>query len=523
MNKQLTDILHHLRSPYLEIGIMLLSVLLAFCGLVALAVTGPETSGGEMSNVAIIGILLAFFLLATAIAVISVIAGIGGGVIFTPIMLAFTNVDSVVIRGTGLIVAMFSGLISTGIFLHKGLGNYRFCMTMTLSQSIGALLGATLAVRAAETGGASGEGLMRTALGLLLAAIAVYFLLGSKNLEWPLIRRIDKFTALLQLGGSYFEETEGRMRTYQVTRAPLGLALLFLAGLVGGFFGMGGGWAVTPALNLGMAMPLKLAVANSGIIHGIGSCVSIWPYADSGSLIPLFVLPWISGLVIGGFIGSHLLARIKVQIIRHIMIAILAFTAFSLITKGLDQLGWIGEVPAFVQVLVFIFLLAAVLLSILGKRTQKKEAPTATKKLATTMAPAPDLPLSQRVYAGIIHWVTIGVALAALFLPLLILRHPLQNILAPDLIFGAIFSGANTTQIWQLSAAGSFPGIHAYLSFPAFADSWAQLVLNLGCAAGLLAALPAASIQLLKEQDWLDGVLSLIMAALVAGAMTGII
>ena len=275
MNKQLTDILHHLRSPYLEIGIMLLSVLLAFCGLVALAVTGPETSGGEMSNVAIIGILLAFFLLATAIAVISVIAGIGGGVIFTPIMLAFTNVDSVVIRGTGLIVAMFSGLISTGIFLRKGLGNYRFCMTMTLSQSIGALLGATLAVRAAETGGASGEGLMRTALGLLLAAIAVYFLLGSKNLEWPLIRRIDKFTALLQLGGSYFEETEGRIRTYQVTRAPLGLALLFLAGLVGGFFGMGGGWAVTPALNLGMAMPLKLAVANSGIIHGIGSCVSI--------------------------------------------------------------------------------------------------------------------------------------------------------------------------------------------------------------------------------------------------------
>ena len=67
------------------------------------------------------------------------------------------------------------------------------------------------------------------------------------------------------------------------------------------------------------------------------------------------------------------------------------------------------------------------------------------------------------------------------------------------------------------------PTFMPYLSFPAFADSWAQLVLNLGCAAGLLAALPAASIQLLKEQDWLDGVLSLIMAALVAGAMTGII
>ncbi len=108
-----------------------------------------------------------------------------------------------------------------------------------------------------------------------------------------------------------------------MTRAPLGILLLFIVGLIGGFFGMGGGWAITPALNLGMGLPLKLAAANSGIILGIGSCVSIWPYIAAGSIVPLFVLPWLAGQVIGGFICSYALARIKVKVVRLILIGIM--------------------------------------------------------------------------------------------------------------------------------------------------------------------------------------------------------
>lgn len=151
-------------SPYLEIAIMIMSIVLSYFGLLVLSLVPQTPVAGEMATSSISWITLAFFLLSVAIAMISVIAGIGGGVIFTPIMLAFTGVNSLVVRGTGLIVAMFSVLISTGIFIKKGIGNFRLCLTLTLSQGIGALIGATLAVNAAKNTGALGEGLMRAGL-----------------------------------------------------------------------------------------------------------------------------------------------------------------------------------------------------------------------------------------------------------------------------------------------------------------------------------------------------------------------
>jgi len=515
----------YLQSPYLEIIIMVASIVLAYFGLAVLSMVPEVPVEGAMQTSSITLIVLAFFLLSVAIAMIAVIAGIGGGVIFTPLMLAFTSVDSLVVRGTGLIVAMFSGLISTGIFIKKGLGNYRLCMTLTLSQSVGALLGATLAVSAAQNAGDLGEGLMRTGLGVLLALIAVYLFLGGKKLEWPVIKKVDKFTEWLKLGGSYYEESEGTIKNYRVTRAPLGILLLFVVGLIGGFFGMGGGWAITPALNLGMGLPLKLAAANSGIILGIGSCVSIWPYIAAGSIIPLFVLPWLAGQVIGGFIGSYALARIKVKVVRLILIGIMVFTAFGLITKGLSILDVIGSVPSVVQMIVFTAVFACVIAAVIVNN--KKESGTRKKEKQATAEPLsiPKLPVpaSQRAYANVIHWVTLVVSIAALFVPIFVLANPANNVLNPNTIFGAIFNGASPSEIWATASTGGFPGTHFYLQNILSADSWAMLVVNIGCAVGLLAVIPAVLIQFFKEKDRVSACLGTVMAALIVCAMTGVL
>jgi uncharacterized membrane protein YfcA len=364
----------YLQSPWLESIIMVGSVMLSFGGLGLLSLAPRQMADGEMAHITIVMILFGFFMLSVAIAMISVIAGIGGGVIFTPIMLAFTGVNSVVVRGTGLIVAMFSGLISTGVFIKKRISNYRLCLILTLSQGFGALAGATLAVSTAQSTGVMGEGLLRAGLGLILLSIAVYFFLGRQKIEWPSIKKTGRFTKWLRLNGHYFEESMGTVLNYEVMRAPLGIFLVFVVGILGGFFGMGGGWAITPSLNLGMGIPLKLAAANSGVILGIGSCVSVWPYVFAGGIIPFFVLPWLSGQVIGGFIGSYVLARIKVRAVRLILIGIMIFTSFGLITKGLEVLGIIGSIPPVVQVLVFIITIAAVIIAVFMSVRKEKES-----------------------------------------------------------------------------------------------------------------------------------------------------
>ena len=364
----------YFRSPWLEVMIMVGSVVLSYVGLAILATQERVMVEGEMSVGAVFWILLAFFLISVAIAAISVIAGIGGGVIFTPLMLAFTNVNSLVVRGAGLIVAMFSGLISTGVFLKKGMGNYRLCLVMMLSQAVGALSGAIAAVAAADAFGKVGEGVLRAALGGVLIAVAVYFLIGGQKLEWPEVHSVDRFTQLLHMDSSYYEESEGRVRSYRVKKAGLGILLIFFVGVLGGFFGMGGGWAITPVLNMAMGVPLKLAAANSGIILGVGSCVSIWPYMFAGSIIPLFVLPWLSGQVVGGYVGSLVLAKIKVNVVRLILIGIMFYTSFGLVTKGLSMIGLIGNVPQIWHMIIFAVIIVIVsVMVVLQIRSEKRE------------------------------------------------------------------------------------------------------------------------------------------------------
>ena len=346
--------------------------MLSYVCLVIVSTAPRELAPGEMASSTIVLILFAFFVLSAVIAIIGVIAGIGGGVIFTPIMLAFTNVNSLVVRGTGLIVAMFSGPLSTGVFTGKGLANYRLSFVMTLSQGLGALAGATFAIITAAGAGVTGEGMLRLALGLTLVALAVFFMSGGKKLEWPEVKHVDKFTQKLKMEGRYYEESEGVIRNYKVKRAPLGILLLFLVGVMGGFFGMGGGWAITPALNIGMGLPLKLAAANSNVILSLGSCISVWPYIFAGGVIPLFVLPWMCGQAVGGFIGAYVLARIKVGIVRIILIGIMVFTGFTLVTRGLEIIDIMKPMPAVVQVVFFVLTMVGVAFTIFLKRFKRE-------------------------------------------------------------------------------------------------------------------------------------------------------
>ena len=145
----------YLKSPWLEMILMLVLIALSYVAL-AIISAAAETPAGGTSTWTITGLLLGFFLFSFVIALVAVVAGIGGGVLFTPIMLAFTPVDSLIVRATGLVVAMFSGLISTGLFMRQGLANLRICIFSATAYGIGAFVGAKGAIFVARYLGESG-------------------------------------------------------------------------------------------------------------------------------------------------------------------------------------------------------------------------------------------------------------------------------------------------------------------------------------------------------------------------------
>ena len=352
-----------LKSPWIEINVMLLVLVLSFTAM-ALFSWGAETPEGAMSGGEIWGWIFGFFFLSFAIAMVAVIGGIGGGVLFTPFMLAFTPVDSLIVRATGLIVAMFSGLVSTGPFMRRGLANLKICIFCAAAYGIGAFAGAQGAIYVAKHLGATGEGLVRLALGIILASLGVYFIVGGKKIEWPEVKRVDRFTSRLKMSQPYYEMSLNRVVDYKLTRAGGVLAAIIGVGLLSGFFGLGAGWAIVPAQNLIMAVPLKVAAANSGVLLGMGDCIAVWPYLLAGAIIPVFAAPWLVGQVLGGLLGALILIRVKAGFVRYLLIGFMFFACFGLLTRSLDMLGVIPALPPWVNGLVFVIIFGVVTRSI---------------------------------------------------------------------------------------------------------------------------------------------------------------
>ena len=150
----------------------------------------------------------------------------------------------------------------------------------------------------------------------------------------------------------------GKVIDYPLTRAGWVLGAIIGVGILSGFFGLGAGWAIVPAQNLIMAVPLKVAAANSGVLLGMGDCVAVWPYLLMGAIIPVFAAPWLVGQVLGGLLGALILIRVKAGFVRYLLIGFMFFACFGLLTKGLNMLGVLGSVPTWVTGIVFVAIFA---------------------------------------------------------------------------------------------------------------------------------------------------------------------
>ncbi len=322
-----------LRVPELSILIILIA-----CGYIVIAIFSKVQATQTLTPFSMWLIITGSFFISMVIAIIAVIAGIGGGVMFTPIMLGFTSIDSLVIRATGLVVAMFGGLISSGPFMKTKLANLRVTFYCAVPITIGALTGSISAIYLHHVLGTRGDGAVRLSLGILMLVIAFFLFTGGGKTEYPEPKFIDRFSIKLGLKGSYWEESLGQVVEYQMVKALLGGFLFILLGFIGGFFGMGGGAFLTGTLNLVMLAPVKVAAASSGVLLAISDATAIWTYIRYGALISILAAPWMLGHVVGGIVGAHLLIRIRAGFVRKILIIILLVSSAKLIARGLEAI-----------------------------------------------------------------------------------------------------------------------------------------------------------------------------------------
>lgn len=324
------------RSPRIwAVALLVVMMLMLSADVVSAA---DETVVGGGTSLSPIAFFLIFLVISIVIGIVAVLGGVGGGVVFTPLMMGFTPIDSFIIRGTGLFVALCGSLVAARPFLRRGLANIKILFFAGVPYAVFAVIGALLADKMKDSMGESGEGLIRLILGFLVIGISGLILFGGKRAEYPEVKEVDGFTGRLGLAMSYWEQSIDKVVSYKVKRAPVAIALFCVTGLISGLFGLGAGWAMVPLFNMVMLAPLKVAAACSKVLIGIGDTGAVWPYIMKGAIFPLFAVPCMVGLVIGTMIGTKIMMKIKAGFVRYLIILLMLFAGVKLIIDGIAKM-----------------------------------------------------------------------------------------------------------------------------------------------------------------------------------------
>jgi hypothetical protein len=279
-------------------------------------------------------IVLFFFCL--VLGIVAVLAGVGGGVLYVPLVSGFFPFHIDFVRGVGLMVALAGALAAGPGLLRRNLANLKLALPVALIASAFSILGAMLGLYLS----ALDPNIIQVCLGVTIVGIAI-LLVVSKNTEKPLVNKQDAIGLALGLEGAYWDDGARESVKWKTHRTLLGLFMFILVGLLAGMFGLGAGWANVPVLNLLMGVPLKVSVATSKFLLSITDTSAAWIYMNRGCVIPLIGVPSIVGLMLGSLIGVKILAVAKPKMIRYMVIIVLFFAGLKAIDKGLG-LGFLG-------------------------------------------------------------------------------------------------------------------------------------------------------------------------------------
>ena len=228
------------------------------------------------------------------IGVLASMLGIGGGILVVPLLNLVYGLTSQISVGTSLFTTLFTAISSTISYRRQRRIDYRAGLIMVIGSIPGGMVGAYATNFISSVG-------LATIFGATLVLVSLRFLRGEKSssnkrLSHGWRRRIV--------------DSKGEVFEYTANVLP-GVAAGFLAGLVSGFLGVGGGIVMVPVLRLVVGFPMHLAVAASLFIMVLTSLSGTIVHVKLGHVILEFALPLVVGVIVGAQIGSRAAKRLS--------------------------------------------------------------------------------------------------------------------------------------------------------------------------------------------------------------------
>ena len=133
-----------------------------------------------------------------------------------------------------------------------------------------------------------------------------------------------------------------RRNTQQTNTEPRGIGVTLLAGAgVGaltGFFGVGGGFLIVPALVMLVGLPMRDAVGTSLLVIAMNSLSGLLGHIGSGALDVTLVVIFAAAGLLGTFVGARLAQSIHPERLRQLFAGLVILLAAYLLFDNVSKL-----------------------------------------------------------------------------------------------------------------------------------------------------------------------------------------
>jgi uncharacterized membrane protein YfcA len=274
-----------------------------------------------------LGFTLVTFAVSVGAGLLGSILGLGGGIIVIPALTLGLGVNIRYAIGASVVSVIATSSGAAAAYVRERLTNLRVAMLLEIGTTTGALTGAFLAGHVAVRW-------LFVVFGVVMGYSAVAMFRNRRDAPGGPVPP-DLLADRLRLHGSYHDDATGEQIDYRVTRAPLGLALMYVAGVVSGLLGIGSGALKVPAMDLAMRLPIKVSTATSNFMIGVTAAASAGVYFARGDIDPFIAAPVAAGVLLGAGIGSRLLGRLPAGVIRKLFVVVLLWVSAEMLRKGL--------------------------------------------------------------------------------------------------------------------------------------------------------------------------------------------
>jgi uncharacterized membrane protein YfcA len=267
---------------------------------------------------------LVVFALSAFAGFLGAMTGLGGGVVVVPALALALGVDMKYAIGASLVSVIATSSGAASAYVREGYSNIRIGMFLEIATTLGAIVGAIIAVHVTTHA-------IAVVFGIVLLQAAYQSFKAEPETDHQ--TEPDALGEKLRLAGRY--PVDGAKRSYGARHVPAGFGLMFGAGTLSGLLGIGSGAVKVIAMDRVMKIPFKVSTTTSNFMIGVTAAASAGIYLSRGYIEPRVAMPVMLGVLGGAFLGTKALIRAQVRTLRIIFGFVVLALAVEMIFSGM--------------------------------------------------------------------------------------------------------------------------------------------------------------------------------------------